>query len=85
LKSASRRCGPNCSRGRCGARWPVWLTQFQLAELFDTTVSNINKHIKTLIERCQPLFDAARNQPKARLPKVLPVLHEGEQPEVTIE
>lgn len=28
----------------------VWLTQIQLANLFETTVSNINKHIKAIID-----------------------------------
>lgn len=28
----------------------VWLTQVQLAALFDTTVSNVNKHIRSIIE-----------------------------------
>jgi hypothetical protein len=28
----------------------VWLTQRQLADLFDTTVSNINKHVKGILE-----------------------------------
>jgi hypothetical protein len=27
----------------------IWLTQAEIAELFDTTVSNINKHIKAII------------------------------------
>jgi hypothetical protein len=31
-------------------RGSVWLTQVQLADLFETTVSNINKHIKAIIE-----------------------------------
>ena len=28
----------------------VWLTQSQMAELFQTTVSNINKHIKGILD-----------------------------------
>jgi hypothetical protein len=28
----------------------VWLSQFQIAELFDTTVPNINMHIKSILE-----------------------------------
>lgn len=28
----------------------VWLTQLQLAELFQTTVSNINKHIRGILD-----------------------------------
>lgn len=28
----------------------VWLTQLEIAELFDTSVSNINKHIKAILD-----------------------------------
>jgi hypothetical protein len=28
----------------------VWLTQAEIAELFDTSVSNINKHIKAIVD-----------------------------------
>lgn len=32
----------------------VWLTQLELAKLFDTTVSNINKHIKAILADGEP-------------------------------
>jgi len=47
----------------------VWLTQTQLAELFQTSVSNINKHIKGII--------ADREQPEATIEDYSIVQTEG--------
>lgn len=47
----------------------VWLTQVQLAELFQTTVSNINKHIKGIL--------ADGEQPEATIESYSIVQNEG--------
>ena len=49
----------------------VWLTQLQMAELFDTTVSNINKHIKGILDD--------REQPSATIEQYSIVQSEGER------
>jgi hypothetical protein len=49
----------------------VWLTQVQLAELFQTSVSNINKHIKGII--------ADGEQPEATIENYSIVQTEGER------
>lgn len=47
----------------------VWLTQFQLAELFQTSVPNINQHIKAITEEGE--------QPEATIKPYLIVQNEG--------
>lgn len=52
-------------------RGSVWLTQVQLADLFETSVSNINKHIKVIIEEGE--------QPEATIERFSIVQTEGER------
>jgi len=49
----------------------AWLSQVQMAELFETTVSNINKHIKSIIEEGE--------QPEATIEQFSIVQNEGER------
>ncbi|AXB77871.1 virulence RhuM family protein [Novosphingobium sp. P6W] len=49
----------------------VWLTQVQLADLFETTVSNINKHIKAILDEGE--------QPEATIERFSIVQTEGER------
>lgn len=49
----------------------AWLSQIQLAELFETTVSNINKHIKAIVEEGE--------QPEATIEQFSIVQTEGER------
>ena len=52
-------------------RGSVWLTQVQLADLFETTVSNINKHIKAILDEGE--------QPEATIERFSIVQTEGER------
>ncbi|TPE58547.1 virulence RhuM family protein [Sandaracinobacter neustonicus] len=49
----------------------AWLSQIQMAELFETTVSNINKHIKAILEEGE--------QPEATIEQFSIVQIEGER------
>lgn len=50
----------------------VWLSQRQMAELFQTTVANINQHIKTI-------YDEGEHSPGATIKNYLIVQNEGKR------
>lgn len=50
----------------------IWLTQKQLAELFQTSVPNINQHLKSV-------FDNGELRPEATVKKYLIVQTEGKR------